>query len=61
MNNIKITVNRKEPSQQEILKRRDFNQILRKFNFSRSVLISPWFYGAIGFSGVLTFIFLSFG
>lgn len=58
MSKIKITINRVEPSTQEILKRRNFDEIIRKFNFSRSILRSPWFYGAIGFSGILGFVLI---
>lgn len=58
MSKIKITINRVEPSTQEILKRRNFDEVIRKFNFSRSILRSPWFYGAIGFSGILGFVLI---
>lgn len=60
MNKIKVVVNRIEPSKEEILKRRNFDEIIRKINFSKSILMSPWFYGAIGLSGFLGFVLLTF-
>jgi hypothetical protein len=59
MNKIKISVNRVEPSTKEVLQRQNFDEVIRKYNFSKSMLRSPWFYGAIGFSGILGFILLS--
>lgn len=56
MKKIKIIVDRIEPSKEEIIKRRNFNEIIQKINFSKSLLRSPYFYGAIGFSGLLGFI-----
>jgi hypothetical protein len=60
MSKIKIIIDRIEPAQQEILKRKNFDEVIRKYNFSKSILRSPWFYGAIGFSGILGFVFLQF-
>jgi len=56
MKKIKIIVDRNELSKEEIAKRRNFNEIIQKINFSKSLLKSPWFYGAIGFSALLGFI-----
>jgi hypothetical protein len=60
MSKIKITINRIDPSSQEILKKRNFDEVIHKFNFSKSILISPWFYGAIGFSVILGFVFVKY-
>jgi hypothetical protein len=59
MSKIQIIIDRKEPSNEEISKRKNFDEIMRKINLSRSLLRSPWFYGAIGFSGILSFILLA--
>ncbi|MFM7682553.1 MAG: hypothetical protein ACKO7P_07380 [Bacteroidota bacterium] len=54
----KILVDRIELTKEEIAKRQNFNEIIQKINFSKSMLKSPWFYGAIGFSALLGFIIL---
>jgi hypothetical protein len=59
MKKIKILVDRIEPSKEDILKRRNFDEVIQRVNRSKSLLRSPWFYGAIGFSSMLGLIFYS--
>lgn len=56
---IKLLIDRKSPSKSTIQKRQNFEEILNKLP-KKSPFVSPWFYGAIGFSSVLFFIILSF-
>lgn len=60
MRKIKVIVNRIEPSTEEILKKRNFEEIIQKVNYSKYLLKSPWFYGAIGFSSILGFALIFF-
>jgi hypothetical protein len=52
----KILFNHEDPSSKEIQSRRDFDLVLKKVSAQREYWRNPWFYGAIGFASVLSFL-----
>jgi len=57
----KILLNRKEPSSSEIKRRQDFDLILKKYNKYKDYWRSPWFYGTVGLSSLISLFLISNG
>jgi hypothetical protein len=59
MQKIKIIVGGTEPSKNEINAKQNFSQVLREYQKRKpSIFLNPWFYGVVGFSSLLFFIFV---
>jgi len=57
----KILLNRKEPSSSEIKRRQDFDLILSKYKEYKDYWRSPWFYGTVGLSSLISLFLISNG
>ena len=57
---IKILVDRPEPDTLSIKKRQDFDKVLKSYDKQRRVFHNPWFFGVVGFSSFVMFLFISF-
>ena len=56
MQKIKIIVNGQEPSKEVINSKQNFNKVLKDFyKVKPTILINPWFYGAVGFASIFLF------
>ena len=59
MQKIKIIVDGVEPSKNEIHAKQNFSKVLQEYKKRKpTVFLNPWFYGIVGLSSLLFFIFV---
>ncbi|MEJ6686609.1 MAG: hypothetical protein QNK70_04960 [Crocinitomicaceae bacterium] len=52
----KILFNYQDPSSEDVQSKRDFDLVLKKVKAQQDYWKSPWFYGAIGFASISSFL-----
>lgn len=59
MQKIKIIVDGVEPSKNDIRNKQNFSKVLHEYKKRKpTVFLNPWFYGIVGLSSLLFFIFV---
>jgi len=60
MQKIKIIVDGIEPSKNEICAKQNFSKVLEEYHKKKpTIILNPWFYGVVGLSSLLFFIFVN--